>query len=367
MACASCCSAPCGALPAARLLGRAPPRTAPTPLHGVSARQSEAGQRAPGKVHHHSSVVNEFLKFRCRSVAVVEHEIGFPTQINGAQEYREFVGCQVRSCSPPSIVRLPGSGLCVPGRPRPDGGQPIPLDQRVQREGLVEFGRQLLRPCRIACPRQGQRRHCPHIAVRGQLQRRLGLGTRLLPVSRFHLAQRCRCLICCGVSLASLCWAESIARPVSSCAFFSLPYQPSVSACVASNWSSAPGLPMAAETNCAICAASPFKNANTVAVLEQELVLQLALLRLLVHRLRFIQPVEGRVGDAEVDIVGRIFGSRRSASRYSSNAFSQFPRRRKSIPAAVGSRLSGRSAATARRSAPPSPALPSQQCSSSPR
>jgi hypothetical protein len=29
-------------------------------------------------------VVDEFLKFRCRSVAVTEHEIGFPTQISGA-------------------------------------------------------------------------------------------------------------------------------------------------------------------------------------------------------------------------------------------------------------------------------------------
>src|SRR5208282_2459854 len=58
-------------------------------LQAVSARQSEASQRAPGKVHHHSPVVNEFLKFCCRSAPVVEQEIGFPTQINGAQEYRE--------------------------------------------------------------------------------------------------------------------------------------------------------------------------------------------------------------------------------------------------------------------------------------
>jgi hypothetical protein len=40
-----------------------------------------------------------------------------------------------------------------------------------------------------------QRRHRPHIAVRGQLQRRIGLGTRLFPVPRFDLAQRCCCLI----------------------------------------------------------------------------------------------------------------------------------------------------------------------------
>src|SRR5208282_433332 len=30
-----------------------------TGFEGVSAGQSEAGQRAPGKVHHHSSVVDE--------------------------------------------------------------------------------------------------------------------------------------------------------------------------------------------------------------------------------------------------------------------------------------------------------------------
>src|SRR5208337_83571 len=51
-------------------------------LQGVSARQSEASQRAPRKVPHQSSVVNEFLKFCCRSVAVVQHEIGFATQIH---------------------------------------------------------------------------------------------------------------------------------------------------------------------------------------------------------------------------------------------------------------------------------------------
>ena len=84
------------------------------------------------------------------------------------------------------------------GDSRPDRGQPIPLDQRIQREGLVEFGGQFLRPCRIACPRQGQRRDNAYIAVLGQLHRRLGLGARLLPVARFHIAQRRPCLICRG-------------------------------------------------------------------------------------------------------------------------------------------------------------------------
>ena len=58
-------------------------------LHGVSTGQSQPGQRAPGKVHHQSSVLDEFLKFCCRWVAVVEHEIGLSPQISGAQQYRE--------------------------------------------------------------------------------------------------------------------------------------------------------------------------------------------------------------------------------------------------------------------------------------
>jgi hypothetical protein len=58
-------------------------------LQGVSARQYETGQGAPEEVHHQSSIVGELLKFRCRPIAIVEHEIGFPTQISGAQEYRE--------------------------------------------------------------------------------------------------------------------------------------------------------------------------------------------------------------------------------------------------------------------------------------
>ena len=37
------------------------------PTHRVSTRQAEAGQRSPWEVHHQSSVVDELLKFRCRS------------------------------------------------------------------------------------------------------------------------------------------------------------------------------------------------------------------------------------------------------------------------------------------------------------
>ena len=37
-----------------------------------------------------------------------------------------------------------------------------------KREFLVQFGGQLFCARSIACPRQGQRRHGPHIAVRGQ-------------------------------------------------------------------------------------------------------------------------------------------------------------------------------------------------------
>src|ERR1019366_7457927 len=58
-------------------------------LHGVSTCQSEACQRAPWEVRHKAVVVDELLKLRCRSVAVVEHEIRFSTQINWTQEYRD--------------------------------------------------------------------------------------------------------------------------------------------------------------------------------------------------------------------------------------------------------------------------------------
>src|SRR5208337_4938568 len=50
----------------------------------VSAGQAEAGQRAPWKVRHQTVVVDELLKFCCGRAAVVQHEIGFPPQINRA-------------------------------------------------------------------------------------------------------------------------------------------------------------------------------------------------------------------------------------------------------------------------------------------
>ena len=37
-----------------------------------------------------------------------------------------------------------------------------------------------------------------HLVVWGQLHCCIGIGARLLPVSRFHFAQRRRYLICCG-------------------------------------------------------------------------------------------------------------------------------------------------------------------------
>src|SRR5271156_2830611 len=42
-------------------------------LQGVSAGEAEAGQRSPGKVPHQSAMVKELLKFRSRTIAVVEH------------------------------------------------------------------------------------------------------------------------------------------------------------------------------------------------------------------------------------------------------------------------------------------------------
>src|ERR1035437_8882167 len=53
-------------------------------LHGVSAGETEASQRAPGKVPHYAAVVDELLKFRYRRVAVAQHKIGFSPQIDRA-------------------------------------------------------------------------------------------------------------------------------------------------------------------------------------------------------------------------------------------------------------------------------------------
>ncbi len=102
--------------------------------HGVTARQFEASNRSPGKVHHPPSVGNAFLKFHCRSVAITEYEIG-PLRAD-----RRGVGYLGRSALSRSLPA-------------------VPLHQRVQRESLVEFGGQLLRSRSIACSRQSQRRH----------------------------------------------------------------------------------------------------------------------------------------------------------------------------------------------------------------
>jgi hypothetical protein len=53
-------------------------------LHGVGASQLQPGQRTSRKVAHHSAMVNELLKFRCRCIAVVKHQIRFSTDINRA-------------------------------------------------------------------------------------------------------------------------------------------------------------------------------------------------------------------------------------------------------------------------------------------
>jgi len=63
---------------------------------------------------------------------------------------------------------------------------------------------------------------------------------------------------------------------------------------------------MAAVASCLHLLHVAFQERQPIAVLKQILVLQIALFRLLVHRLRFIQPVEGRVGEAEVGIVDNI-------------------------------------------------------------
>src|SRR5580693_209472 len=61
-------------------------------LQDIGSADLEMRECAPRKVHHQSSMVDELLKFRCRSISIVQHQIGFTTQINRAQDYREAHG-----------------------------------------------------------------------------------------------------------------------------------------------------------------------------------------------------------------------------------------------------------------------------------
>src|SRR5262249_32881032 len=51
-------------------------------LDKIRASQSQTGQRTPGKVPHHATVVNELLKFCCRLVAMAESEISFTAHVD---------------------------------------------------------------------------------------------------------------------------------------------------------------------------------------------------------------------------------------------------------------------------------------------
>jgi hypothetical protein len=51
-------------------------------LHGIGSGEAKVRQCARYEVLHQPSVVNEFLKFRCRCVAVVQHEIGFSPHVD---------------------------------------------------------------------------------------------------------------------------------------------------------------------------------------------------------------------------------------------------------------------------------------------
>jgi hypothetical protein len=87
-------------------------------------------------------VVNELLKFRYGCVAVVEHEIGFPTQVSGAQPYCEVLWhAKFDRARRLQQFDCPVRVFALQGDPCPDGRQPMPLNQRAQREGLIEFGR----------------------------------------------------------------------------------------------------------------------------------------------------------------------------------------------------------------------------------
>jgi len=141
-------------------------------LYGVGAGHRQTGESAQREVHHQSPVVNKFLKFSCRGVAVAEHKDRLlHANKLGTRESRHWWVGRVQSHSPPSTVRLRGSGLCVPRRPLPGlwvtsisgSACPAGISCRVPAPDPP--------PYRINCPRQSQRRYGSHVAVRGQPQR----------------------------------------------------------------------------------------------------------------------------------------------------------------------------------------------------
>ncbi len=136
-------------------------------------------------------MINKLLKFGCRMAAIVEHEIGFSTQMDHDQPGIS----QFYSVRHLQLFNRPARVFALQSNGRPDRGQPISLDQCVQREVLVEPGCQLLRCCRIACLSHGERRHLPHIAVCSKLQCCIGVGTGKLRVARYSLEERSLCLI----------------------------------------------------------------------------------------------------------------------------------------------------------------------------
>ena len=116
-------------------------------LHSIGARQAEPGEHPKGRVAHHPAIINEFLKLCRGAVAVVEHQKSLATQIR--RKYggignvcgaRQFDGARRFEQSYRELWVVVLQGDCSP-----DHGKPISLDQRIEREVLVESGYQLFR------------------------------------------------------------------------------------------------------------------------------------------------------------------------------------------------------------------------------
>ena len=234
-------------------------------LHGVGAGQSEPGQCAPWKVPHHSPVVDELLKFRCRRVAVVQHEIGFSTQIDRAQKYTEvLVGWPssiVLASFNSSTARF-GSLRSKATAARMVGSQYLwtsVSSGNVLSSSAASFSAPAVSPARARASAAIARTS----RFGASFNAAFGVGPRLLPVSRFHFAQRRCCLIALRPSLWRRCARRNPSpggsvRARSSASRTNLP-------CPLARPAAGlpcPACPSRPRPTAPSCAASPFRKAN---------------------------------------------------------------------------------------------------------
>ena len=119
-------------------------------------------------------MLDELLNFRRRGLTVAKHQIRLSPHVNWAQEYVDIGGgnaefyrafpVQQFNCAL-RVFPLQGDGCS-------NCGQPVSLNQRVQRTSLIEVISQVLRHGRVTRSHQSQRRHRLNLRVLGQLQRR---------------------------------------------------------------------------------------------------------------------------------------------------------------------------------------------------